>query len=441
MFNAGVRYERPGCSKSTRLQIMQRIKTWIDNDSHDAPPLFWLYGGAGVGKSALAQSLAETSGDNLVASFFFFRGDMSRNNGDSLIPTLVFQFVNAFEGMGPFVEEKIRTDPSLLTKQHHIQILHLLIEPLLRLSLADYNRSTDTLAHRPRLIVIDGVDECRDSKIQCELLRVIGDAIPHLPYSLRFFISSRPESHIENTLNHDPAFQPIKIHRYNLSKDPNADADIHHFLEQEFENIRATHCLRQYLPPGWPGRRAIDILVERSSQHFIYGSIVIKYIQSHEHHPDERLHVILRLSSHHDGDRPYAQLDELFKVIFEGAGSQEKLENICLVFGILYIQTRPTGLFRDPMLQCRTIENFLDMKSGNLVLLLNPLLSLVNIDDDDKVQIYHKGLFDYLIDPARRGHLPFDLGRVHEAAANYILRHKIKPKSCSKSFSYICLVV
>lgn len=49
-------------------------------DRLHSPPssVFWLYGGAGAGKSALAQTLVEKFKKNgdLAASFFFFSGGM-----------------------------------------------------------------------------------------------------------------------------------------------------------------------------------------------------------------------------------------------------------------------------------------------------------------------------------------------------------------------------
>src|SRR5260370_13850315 len=43
--------------------------------------IFWLFGGAGAGKSALAQTLAEKfkTNEDLAASFFFFKADVNRN--------------------------------------------------------------------------------------------------------------------------------------------------------------------------------------------------------------------------------------------------------------------------------------------------------------------------------------------------------------------------
>jgi len=287
----------------------------------------------------------------------------------------------------------------------------------------------------PRLVVIDGLDECQNPDVQCELLRVIAHAIPHIPYPLRFLITSRPESHITRVFDHDRDLQTGMIHRYNLSYDPDADADIRKFLKTEFKEICRVHPLAEYLPRDWPGRKSISGIVERSSGHFIYASTVIKYIRSPKHRPDDRLKVILRLQPPRDQDRPYAQLDALYSFILQVVESPDQLEKICLVLGILYFQSREVGFFGPRgYSNRRIIEWILELRAGDLVLLIDPILSLITIDKSGTVEIFHKSLFDYLLDPSRGGHLPFDLTRVHEVAATHILKKHICANSDCEFF-------
>ena len=402
-----------------------------------------------MGKSALAQSLSESFQANkgLAASFFFLRSDASRNNGELLIPTLVSQLVNTFKGLDRFVGQRIFTTPDLFTKQYEIQMQALFVEPLCGLKsrsllgciIESLRRivTKDVEGSWPRLIVIDGLDECQNPDVQCELLRVIARAIPHIPYPLRFLITSRPESHITRAFNYDRDLQAAIIHRYNLSDDPDADVDIRKIFEAEFKEICRTHPLANYLRRDWPDETAISLLVEGSSRHFIYASTVIKYIRSPKHRPDERVNVILRLQPPQDQDRPYARLDALYSLVFQGADSPGQLEKICLVLGILYFQSRKVGLFGQLTDSSQSkIEEFLELKAGDLVLLIDPILSLLTIDKHGSVQIFHKSLFDYLLNPSRGGHLPFDLAWVHEVAATHILKKHIHGHSCESFLPY-----
>lgn len=389
-----------------------------------------------MGKSALAQSLSEKyqAKKQLAASFFFFRSDPSRNNGDQLIPTLVSQLVGTFKEIRPFVEHRIRDNRAVFTKRPQTQIQELLVEPLLTL------KSKGIPVTLPQLIVIDGLDECHNPDIQCELLRVIARAISQIPYPLRFLITSRPEAHITQAFNNDPDLQAISARQYDLSDDPDADMDIRRFLENEFAEIRRVHRLGCYIPHDWLDKNAIASLVERSSGHFIYASTVIRYIRSPNHRPDDRLKVILRLRPPGEGDRPYAQLDALYALIFQGVENLGQLEKICLVLGILYFHSNRVGCFAtyrrydsNQTVTQKSIEILLEMQTGDLVVLLDPILSLISMDVDS-VRILHKSLFDYLLDLTRGGHLPFDLARVHELTATYILNKKILEGICGAFF-------
>src|SRR5260221_4150503 len=61
--------------------------------------LFWLHGGADVGKSSLAQSLSE-KWDNFRLAF---SSNPTRDKRSSLIPTLVSHLIDTVEGIAPFV--------------------------------------------------------------------------------------------------------------------------------------------------------------------------------------------------------------------------------------------------------------------------------------------------------------------------------------------------
>ena len=424
-FDSAARFDSPRCAESTRLGIIQIIEEWINGDEDEAMPssLFWLHGGAGAGKSALAQSLSENfQNKGLAASFFFFRSDPNRNNGNHLIPTVISQLASTYEESRPLIEDRIRKNWDIFTKRYHIQIQELLTEPLLSL------KSKAASAVPPRIIIIDGLDECANPNVQCELLRAIARAIPYIPYPLRFLITSRPEAHITHVFNHDRDLQTIRVHQYNLSDDPDADMDIRKFLQNEFMEIRRVHRLGEHLPLTWPDSNAINSLVERSSGHFIYASTVIRYIQSPKHRPDDRLEVILHIRPPQKGDKPYAQLDALYALIFEVIDDRDQLEKICLVLGILYFRSVSLGIFAN-FFNRYTMEALLEMRPGDLVLLLDPVLSLVAIYDHG-VRVLHKSLFDYLLDSSRGGHLPLDFSRVHGAGATYILKQEITKNIC-----------
>ncbi|KIL57337.1 hypothetical protein M378DRAFT_61067, partial [Amanita muscaria Koide BX008] len=72
------------CRPGTRQGVLNKMGTWMDDPS--APErILWLHGPAGVGKSAIAQTISNSyDQDKVVATFFFFRSDPIRNDGNLL---------------------------------------------------------------------------------------------------------------------------------------------------------------------------------------------------------------------------------------------------------------------------------------------------------------------------------------------------------------------
>ncbi|KAJ6560929.1 hypothetical protein B0H10DRAFT_2169388 [Mycena sp. CBHHK59/15] len=169
------RFPQPRCHPDTRTKLLQVFH------------ILWLYGPAGSGKSAIAQSLLKEE-DCLGGSFFFKRGHSSRGNAKKLFPTIAYQLALLLPDLNRLISQKMENDPVIIDRSLSDQLRELIIEPCRR----------SCLSH-PVSVVIDGLDECDGQDIQEEVFRLIGDVISreHLP--IQFLIASRPESHIRET--------------------------------------------------------------------------------------------------------------------------------------------------------------------------------------------------------------------------------------------------
>jgi hypothetical protein len=242
----------------------------------------------------------------LAASFFFSRTAANRSDGRALIPTIVYQLALCLPIATTSIKQCVEKDPSVLERSNDPTTLteKLLVEPLnswltFILSWITGNfifKYTFRSQPQPRLIVIDGLDECHNPEIQCDLLRIIGGAIQRFQLPFRLLITSRPESHIVRTFEHLAVLKSVKLTRLDLRDDVNAHRDILVFLQKEFNKMRTTHPLRRFIPNPWPPPDTVMELARRSSGQFIYASTIIKYIQSPKHRPTDRLQVILGLS-------------------------------------------------------------------------------------------------------------------------------------------------
>ena len=98
--------QRVKCVDGTRVEILGRIAKWATDAS--SPPIFWLSGMAGRGKSTIAYSTClrfdpdvsrDTTGPTarLCASFFCSRQVDAMRQLQNVIPTLAYQLASSVE--------------------------------------------------------------------------------------------------------------------------------------------------------------------------------------------------------------------------------------------------------------------------------------------------------------------------------------------------------
>ncbi|KDR68595.1 hypothetical protein GALMADRAFT_146247 [Galerina marginata CBS 339.88] len=381
----------PRCHPGTRTTILQSLFVWAQNRVN---PSFisWVFGSAGVGKSAIARSLADLLAmDGLLgASFFFFRTADKRNTEKFLFPTIAYQLAYSNPDLQPHIATAVKGNPLILRQSLGSQFLKLVVEPV---CLAPNQKS-------PRIIIIDGLDECQDRDAQRLILTTISESAPRLAGRLKFLILSRPEHHIER------AFSEPTLHSLTLPIDLNHDLtafdDILLFLTAKFDDIKRTHPLKSRIDPSWPGEEAIQMLVWKSSGNFIYPQTVMKYIETDYEKPESRLKIILGRSP--SSDSPFAELDDLYFHILSCVRTNH---------GSLLLLLRA-------LLACRSntdvsafsfttafVENILLLDPGDARLLLVDLQSLVHFERDLECdwhtfpQFLHKSFSDFLLDRSR----------------------------------------
>ena len=158
--------------------------------------ILWLCGSAGVGKSAIAQTVAEhcLTNNRLGAAFFFSRGDSERNNANQLFPTLAWQLLSSISEIKAHISASMKKDAFLPARSIEIQFEQLIVSPFR--PTADYNPPRTS-----RIVIIDGVDECADEMMQHRFLSLIGTGIDDGGLPLPFLICSRPEPHIREAFD------------------------------------------------------------------------------------------------------------------------------------------------------------------------------------------------------------------------------------------------
>ncbi|TEB27914.1 hypothetical protein FA13DRAFT_1736091 [Coprinellus micaceus] len=152
--------------------------------------VLFLYGPAGSGKSAIAQTIAEELDHrgNLAGSFFFHLGSSTRNHMDRFAITLASQMAHNIPESTEFVEAALTRLDRLDQIPITTQLDRLVYQPFLSVDRQYWKAS----AKSPFVFVIDGLDECVARQ---DALRFISQLLnfvkqhPQLP--LRFLITTR----------------------------------------------------------------------------------------------------------------------------------------------------------------------------------------------------------------------------------------------------------
>ncbi|KAF9472896.1 hypothetical protein BDN70DRAFT_844049, partial [Pholiota conissans] len=272
LYDSRVRYDPPKCHPNTRVAVLEHLIGWIFGRNDPEVLILWLYGPAGAGKSAILQTIAEWCAKNntLLASFFFSHSDPTRNHIQPLIPTIACQIAITIPGIKPYIEGAIELDPFLLDKSLATQFQHLIVTPLQALA-----ASGNLKLGFPWLVVVDGLDECDDPKMQSMILGIIAEAFRSQNLPLIFLIASRPEQNIKHTFSSSTLSGLWRSVVLDDTYKPNDD--IHLFLMDSFHEIKTTHPHCHLIPETWPRKSDVDTLIRKSSGQFIYASQVVKY--------------------------------------------------------------------------------------------------------------------------------------------------------------------
>ncbi|KAJ7478091.1 hypothetical protein FB451DRAFT_1131448 [Mycena latifolia] len=388
LHDSGERFPEPACHPGTRTAVLEELKSWSVETSPQSA-ILWLHGCAGMGKSAIAQMFAgdcQTQG-RLGASFFFRRGHPRRGTWHGLFPTLAYQLATAIPELLLSVQRAVEADKLVAGRATTVQFRKLIMEPF---------KNSPDLQFMP-VIVLDGLDECADHKVQQQILRLFIDAIRdhHLP--IRLLVASRPEPHIRKIVE-APEASVICCHSL-LSANDSAREDIRIYLRDEFSKIHNENMAQGiHLGPMWPTPEEIEHLVKKSSGVFIYATTVIRFIEDEYSHPADRLTLVLSLDPHST-----APLDDLYTEILSVVPCEPQQLHI---LHAIWKGTTDENLTMDP----EQMDSLLDLHPGASRLTLRGLHSLFHVppicprfDDPDYVRPLHASLGDYLEDSRRSG--------------------------------------
>ncbi|KAI0693077.1 hypothetical protein BC835DRAFT_1276594, partial [Cytidiella melzeri] len=169
------------------------------------------------------------------------------------------------------------------------------------------------------VVVIDGLDECKDDNSTSAFLTNLARAIAHVP-TVKFFITSRSDTNIRLGFRL-PQLQPVTETLSLHNVDPTSVSnDIRILFQTKLTDVAARRS-DVHVPTEWPPNTDIDALVKKANGLFAFANAAVKYISSSHHDPRERMQKLLADAhgSKHEGAVSTGGLDVLYRGILERA--------------------------------------------------------------------------------------------------------------------------
>jgi hypothetical protein len=297
------------------MDILDRIFGWIgiEDDGSRAPSdpqekcIFWINGSAGTGKTTISYTVAEECRKCgiLAASFFCSRDDSACSDPRLIFTTIAYQ-IGIFSP--PFKAEISRVmmpQPDIGYASISYQLEQLIVNPLR--SLAG--------SIPPCVVVVDALDECRDSGTSSTILSALERYVPQLA-PLKFLVTSRPEIHITTAFRDRdlaPATSRLILHEVHLDA---VQGDITSYLSSKLELTRRVYDIR----PGWPATEDVRELARLSHGLFIFAATSVKFIGDQNYcDPQGQLADLLNPLPENDDESPHVHLHRLYAQVLDGA--------------------------------------------------------------------------------------------------------------------------
>ncbi|KAF5356097.1 hypothetical protein D9756_004382 [Leucocoprinus leucothites] len=391
----------PRCSENTRALLRNEVLQWRGNPNREQR-LMWYMGPAGIGKSAIAQSIAEEleRTGHLGGTFFFSRPGQI-NDPATVIPTLAYQLAIRNNAYKQIISQRLVDDPLILDKTRSTQFNKLIIEPFQIIAI-----TPDASLQDPLLIILDGLDECKGTEAQCELVQLLLDHTGRIEqFPLLWLIYSRPEWHLR-TIVSDVDF-PAACDKKEISvNDAEAQADARRILEGELAKIRKQFA--GFLPADWPLRQDIDRLCKAATGHLGYVSFMARFIGDKEvGDPEKQLQICTRVASGLGVDggtqvNPLEALDRLYgRVLSDVPATVLPITMQILSASLNFAERQHVRYVQDQ-------ADYLLLTQALYYGALKSLHSVLNVPHPSEassksLQFYHASFADFLQDPARSG--------------------------------------
>lgn len=409
------------CLNGTRVEILAEIVDWIEAPEPGISRVFWLFGQAGVGKSAIAHTIALRYKElgRLGSCFCFARDRQAERRHDKLFTTIARDMADRDIRLKPLLADAIATDNSLggtldVTQQWQ----KLVLEPVSRLPSALVGNV---------VIVIDTLDESGSEATREHILGILTSTqMAELPSNFRILITSRPLPDIHNALHHA---KHVKLWSMDTASATVAERDICLFITDKLRNLNDT----------FPDND-LTLLAKKSDGLFEWARLACEFIKSHKGGvtAKERFEDLIS----HSPEESRTLLDDMYNVILSDIIDKptKARQRFHSVMRQILWTLEPLPVASLNAMRCRVaqVTDHYDVQ-----IILRPMASLPSGITDSSIPVrpLHSSFYDYLTDLDRSQDFFVDLSQGHldlSLASLRVMRESLRFNICQLDSSYLC---
>ncbi|KXN81741.1 hypothetical protein AN958_03758 [Leucoagaricus sp. SymC.cos] len=398
--DSAIRYPPPRCHPETRVELRNSIIQWI-LDRDRTSNLLWLYGPAGIGKSAVLQTIAEHCKEQnwLGAAFFFYRPTQC-DDPHRVCPSIAYQLRASCPAYQKVIDPILVNDPFIPHKALAVQFQTLIVAPLITIS---------SQMMQPIVIIIDALDECSGDRAQQEIISLVfafANKCRDQKLPIAWIISSRPEWQI---VSHFPRIDPSSTCRREKLDvaDKQSQEAVHIFLRDGLKDIRDKFSYVFMEPQApWPTEDQLLVIEMKADGLPLFAETLLRFIGDDSiGNPVGQLEFCLEFLR---GNclpievNPVANpLASLYRGILRNVNSRI----LPTTLQVLYLRVVARSFLPVKFhLKKNMTANFIHLDRALYLSCLRPLHSVLSVDSiSGEISFYHTSFEDFIKDIFRSG--------------------------------------
>ncbi|KAE9393161.1 WD40 repeat-like protein [Gymnopus androsaceus JB14] len=372
---------RNTCTQGTRIEILEKIWNWLG--TVDAAPVFWLTGGAGMGKTTIAMTICDwiepikgqksnTHGEQWMHKLrgqplvsFFCSRQLDSSHPAYLIPSICRRLADHSTSYARRLVEALEKDSTLAQANFHIQFENMLVKPW------EDSKATPSNDLSLPIIIVDALDE---NSCGLEFLTKLLQAISNKKLvGLHFLVTSRTEPSIAELCHR--SFKPDAVcHLQEVPKDK-AEEDILRYLEDALPSLES------------PLLKAVAVC---AGGLFIYAATVVKMVcpPGQKSSPRDQKRVLQKLL-----DAPLL-LSDLYNTIVKDAlcHNDEDIQHDRM-------QILHTIICAADTLYLNVVSQLSRTDEQDVSLVVDNLHAVMYIAPNGTIHVYHTSFADFILSP------------------------------------------